>query len=182
MIYLYHRSCRFGAAPRPIGDKSPRHKDEFAPEIELMREIANSSSNNSQTYRHPETLWTAFTVDREQISTTNIDGHHMQPPTQNSTTPGQSRLLTASFLIVFFCLLHMALRIAQKNEIMAVGAVWVANALTMVLHVIYWKRYGLSVGFKIAVVVQIVITILPFLFGNLGFLAVLLMLGGEIYY
>ncbi|TDV44059.1 hypothetical protein EDF87_111164 [Pseudomonas helmanticensis] len=106
----------------------------------------------------------------------------MQPPTRNSTTPGQSRLLTASFLIVFFCLLLMALRIAQKNEIMAVGAVWVANALTMVLHVIYWKRYGMSAGFKIAVVIQIVITILPFLFGNLGFVAVMLMLGGEVHY
>ncbi|MBH3408719.1 hypothetical protein I5P86_26985 [Pseudomonas glycinae] len=106
----------------------------------------------------------------------------MQQPTTESTTPGQSRLLTASFLIAFFGLLLMALRIAQKNEILAVGAVWVANALTMVLHVIYWKRYGLSVGFKIAVVIQIVITILPFLSGNLGFIAVLLMLGGEIHY
>jgi hypothetical protein len=111
-----------------------------------------------------------------------MDEHHMQQPTTESTTPGQSRLLTASFLIAFFGLLLMALRIAQKNEILAVGAVWVANALTMVLHVIYWKRYGLSVGFKIAVVIQIVITILPFLSGNLGFIAVLLMLGGEIHY
>lgn len=106
----------------------------------------------------------------------------MQQPSTESTTPGQSRLLTASFLIAFFGILLMALRIAQKNEIMAVGSVWVANALTMVLHVICWKRYGLSVGFKIAVVIQIVITILPFLFGNLGFIAVLLMLGGEIHY
>ncbi|MBK5376257.1 hypothetical protein JFT81_16645 [Pseudomonas sp. TH43] len=106
----------------------------------------------------------------------------MQQPSTDSTTPGQYRLLVVSFLIVFFGLLMMTLRIAQKNEIMAIGAVWVANALTMVLHVIYWKRYGLSVGFKIAVVIQIVITILPFLFGNLGFMAVLLMLGGEIHY
>ena len=111
-----------------------------------------------------------------------MDEHHVQKPSTESTTPGQSRLLTASFLIAFFGLLLMALRIVQKNEIMAVGAVWFANAITMVLHVIYWKRYGLSVGFKIAVVIQIVITILPFLFGNLGFIAVLLMLGGEIHY
>jgi hypothetical protein len=103
-------------------------------------------------------------------------------PPANSIEPSPSRLLVASFLIAFFGLLLMALRIAQKNEIMAIGAIWVANALTMVLHVIYWKRYGLSVGFKIAVVVQIVITILPLLFGNLGFMAVLLMLGGEIHY
>ncbi|WP_285420915.1 hypothetical protein [Pseudomonas sp. efr-133-TYG-5] len=109
-----------------------------------------------------------------------MDEHQMPPA--NSIKSDPSRLLIVSFLIVFFGLLMMALRIAQKNEIMAIGAVWVSNALTMVLHVIYWKRYGLSVGFKIAVVIQIVITILPFLFGNLGFMAVLLMLGGEIHY
>ncbi|WP_460370535.1 hypothetical protein ACOYXF_02575 [Pseudomonas sp. Tul1A2] len=109
-----------------------------------------------------------------------MDEHHMPPA--NSIKSGPSRLLVVSFLIVFFGLLMMALRIAQKNEIMAIGAVWVANALTMVLHVFYWKRYGLTVGFKIAVVIQIVITILPLLFGNLGFMAVLLMLGGEIHY
>ncbi|MFW9078042.1 hypothetical protein ACOI9X_01985 [Pseudomonas sp. P2757] len=111
-----------------------------------------------------------------------MDENLMQKPVRHSATPGHSRILVASFLIAFFGLLLMALRIAQKNEIMAIGAIWVANALTMVLHVIYWKRYGLSVGFKIAVVIQIVITILPFLFGNLGFMAVLLMLGGEIHY
>lgn len=115
-------------------------------------------------------------------SNTLMDEHRMQRPTAESTNPGPSRLLIASFLIVFFGLLLMALRIAQKNEIMAVGAVWVSNALTMVLHAIYWKRYGVSGGFKIAIVIQIVLTILPFCFGSLGIMAVLLMLGGEIHY
>jgi hypothetical protein len=111
-----------------------------------------------------------------------MDEHYMQQPTADSTNPGQSRLLTASFLICFFALLLMALRIAQQNGIMAVGAVWGANALTALLHALYWKRYGVSNGFKIAIVIQLVLTILPFCFGSLGVMAVFLMLGGEIHY
>ncbi|MFJ4195896.1 hypothetical protein [Pseudomonas sp. NPDC089534] len=90
--------------------------------------------------------------------------------------------MVTSFLIVFFGLLLMLLRIAQQEYVMAIGAVWVANALTMAVHALYWKRHGLRGALKIGVVAQFAITVAPLLFGKTGLALVLLMLGAEIHY
>lgn len=104
----------------------------------------------------------------------------MHLPTSDSNKPDHSRLAVASVLVVIFGLLFMVLRITQQNYMMAIGAVWVANGLTMVLHALYWQRYGLSGAYKVAVVAQGLITIAPLLFGQSGLALILFMLGGEI--
>lgn len=106
----------------------------------------------------------------------------MQLPTTDSISPGRSRLLVVSFLIVFFALLFMLLRIAQQNYIQAAGVLWVANLLTLVLHAVYWGRYGLAVGYKVAIVTQVVLAIAPLFFGKFGIELIFVMLGGEVRY
>ncbi|MBP5070165.1 hypothetical protein HUS81_19600 [Pseudomonas chlororaphis] len=96
--------------------------------------------------------------------------------------PDHSLLIVWSVLIAFFGLLIMLLRIAQQNYMMAIGVVWAVNGLTMVLHALYWRRYGLSKGCKVAVVIQGVLTIAPLLFGELGLLMIFFMFGGELRY
>ncbi|WP_202368794.1 hypothetical protein [Pseudomonas sp. MWU318] len=106
----------------------------------------------------------------------------MQSPITDPIDAGRSRLLVISFLIAFFAVLLMVLRIAQQNYIMALGALWVANALTGILHTVYWGRHGVSGGFKAAIVFQLLLTVAPLFFGNLGIALVFLMLGGEVHY
>ncbi|QJI39562.1 hypothetical protein HKK52_01050 [Pseudomonas sp. ADAK2] len=104
----------------------------------------------------------------------------MQPPVSDPIKRDYSPLTVGSALVVIFGLLIMLLRIAQQNYLMAIGVVWVANGLTFVLHVLYWRRYGLSDGLKVAVVFQGLITIAPLLAGQFGVALIFLMLGGEL--
>ncbi|MGE7955384.1 hypothetical protein ACQKQA_02095 [Pseudomonas sp. NPDC089530] len=104
----------------------------------------------------------------------------MPKPASGLIKPDHSLLLVWSALIAFFGLLIMLLRIAQQNYMMAIGAVWAANGLTMVLHALYWRRYGLSKGCKVAVVIQGVLTIAPLWFGGGGLLLIFFMFGGEL--
>ncbi|CAI8861892.1 GGDEF domain-containing protein [Pseudomonas chlororaphis] len=106
----------------------------------------------------------------------------MPKPASGLMKPDHSLLIVWSALIAFFALLIMLLRIVQQNYMMAIGAVWAANSLTMVLHALYWRRYGLSKVCKVAVVIQAVLTIAPLLFGELGLLMVFFMFGGELRY
>jgi uncharacterized membrane protein HdeD (DUF308 family) len=109
-----------------------------------------------------------------------MDGNAMHQPVSDPIKRDYSPLIVGSALVVFFGLLLMLLRIAQEEYLMAIGAVWLANGLTMILHVLYWRRYGLSSGFKIAVVTQGLITIAPLLLGEFGLTLIFFMFGGEL--
>ncbi len=104
----------------------------------------------------------------------------MPTPAPQPVSSGPSRLLVASSLVAIFGVLIMLLRIAQQNYMLAIGAAWVANGLTMIFHVLYWMRYGLSGACKAAVILQIVITAAPLFFGSFGMALVFLMTGGEL--
>ncbi|WP_347903836.1 hypothetical protein [Pseudomonas purpurea] len=104
----------------------------------------------------------------------------MHPPATNPINADTSQLAVCSVLVVIFGVLIMALRLAQGEYLMAIGAVWAANGLTLIFHALYWGRHGLSPGYKAAVVVQAVLTILPLCFGKFGLALIFLMLGGEL--
>ncbi|NUA30519.1 hypothetical protein [Cupriavidus basilensis] len=104
----------------------------------------------------------------------------MPRSTSDPVTTGRALLGVGSLLILLVGVLLLVLRIAQQNYMMALGVVWVANGLTMILHALSWWRYGLSRRWKVAVVLQGLLTIAPLLLGEYGLVLIFFMLGGAI--
>lgn len=104
----------------------------------------------------------------------------MPRSTSDPVTTGRALLGVGSLLILMVGVLLLVLRISQQNYMMALGVVWVANGLTLILHALYWWRYGLSRRWKVAVVLQGMLTMAPLLLGEYGLVLIFFMLGGAI--